>query len=120
MQKVRELYVLTKISEVSQITRSNSMQCLEGHVWSVAQLSYAQLTGHDRVCSIDHTHFLASKVVPGKSVIFGTPRQIGDVVLRNNIAIHSVGNTSIWGDCEVHPDLVGTVGVLGHSFSVVF
>ena len=90
------------------------MHCLEGHACSVI---YAQLTGHDRVCSIDHIHFLACKVVSGEGVIFGTPHQVGDIVL-SNIVIRCVGNTSIRGDCEVHPDLVGTVGVLGHSLRV--
>ena len=93
------------------------MYCLEGHAWSVA--CYTQLTGHDGAYIIDRVQYLVSSVEPGKNVIHLTPLQVGDVALSYSISGH-VAHVGIWSDCEVHTELVSTVGVLGYPLSVAF
>ena len=81
--------------------------------------SYTQLTGHDRVYIIDRVQYLISSVEPGRNVIHLTPLQVGDVALSYSIS-GTTAHVSIWSDCEVHTELVSTVGVLGYPLSVVF
>ena len=91
------------------------MNCLEGHhAWSVG--CYTQLTGHDGVYIIDRVQYLVSSVEHGRNVIHLTPLQVGDVAL--NYISGNTAHVSIRSDCEVHIELVGTVGVLGYPLSV--
>ena len=77
----------------------------------------AQLTDHDRDCSIGGAHYLASSVGPGKGVVYCTHLQVGDVVQKHISTGHTT-DVSSWGDCEVHTELASTVGVLGYPLSV--
>ena len=93
------------------------MYCLEGHAWSVS--CYTQLTGHDGGYIIDCVQYLVSSVEPGRNVIHLTPLQVGDVALSYSIS-GTTAHVSIRSDCEVHTELVSTVGVLGSPLSIVF
>ena len=93
------------------------MNCSEGQAWSVA--CYTRLTGHDRVYSIDCAQYLVSSVEPSRNVIHLTPLQVGDVVLSYSIS-EITADIGIRSNCEVHTELVSTVGVLGSPLSVAF